>query len=115
MSTDNRILETEISILSGKLEMLKSDFKEIADALGCDVKDSEAMLNKIALLQGAAGKSPAIQNGLVLVPAVMTPEQMRAVQIKSELGSYAATNLSGAYDLFREFWDVAVTAVLQQE
>lgn len=77
MSTDNKILETEISILSGKLEMLKSDFKEIADALGCDVKDSEAMLNKIALLQGAAGKSPAIQNGWVAcserMPGVREP------------------------------------------
>ncbi|HHA2085861.1 TPA: hypothetical protein ACOEEB_004666 [Enterobacter asburiae] len=57
----------------------------------------------------------AIPDGWVMVPISMTPEQMRAVQIKSELGSYAAANLSGAYDLFREFWDVAVTAVQQQE
>ena len=56
-----------------------------------------------------------IQNGWVLVPVDMTPEQMRAVQLKSELGSYAAANLSGAYSLFREFWDVAIAASPQQE
>ena len=35
---------------------------------------------------------------------------MRAVQIKSELGGYAASELSGAYDMFSEFWGVAVSA-----
>ncbi len=40
----------------------------------------------------------------------MTPEMMRAVQLNSELGAYATANLSGAYDLFREFWNVAMKA-----
>lgn len=57
-----------------------------------------------------AGNSPVIQDGYVLVPKEMTPEMMRAVQIKSELGGYAASELSGAYDMFREFWGVAVTS-----
>ena len=61
------------------------------------------------------GNSPVIPDGWVMVPVDMTPEQMRAVQIKSELGSYAAANLSGAYALFREFWDVSVAAAPQQE
>lgn len=61
------------------------------------------------------GNSPVIPDGWVMVPVDMTPEQMRAVQIESELGSYATENLSGAYALFREFWDVAVTAAPQQE
>ncbi|MEG6318556.1 hypothetical protein [Enterobacter hormaechei] len=61
------------------------------------------------------GSSPVIPDGWVLVPVDMAPEQMRAVQIKSELGSYAAANLSGTYALFREFWDVAVAAAPQQE
>ena len=43
-------------------------------------------------------------------PIEMTPEMMRAVQIGSELGAYAAANLSGAYGLFAEFWDVACRA-----
>jgi len=38
----------------------------------------------------------------------MTPAMMRSVQMRSELGAYAATNLSGAYDLFADFWRVAV-------
>ncbi|EGT0641219.1 hypothetical protein JAG25_003807 [Citrobacter werkmanii] len=54
-----------------------------------------------------AGNSPVTQDGYVLVPKEMTPEMMRAVQIKSELGAYATSELSGAYDMFREFWYVA--------
>jgi|GEM_PF-1031107 len=57
-----------------------------------------------------AGNSPLIHDGWVAVPVDMTPEQMRAVQLNSELGAYAAANLSGAYSLFREFWDVAIAA-----
>jgi hypothetical protein len=67
------------------------------------------------LLEAVSGNSPVIPEGWALVPVDMTPEQMRAVQIKSEIGSYAAANLSGAYALFREFWDVAVAAAPQQE
>lgn len=47
---------------------------------------------------------------LPAVPDEMTPEMVRAVQLHSELGIYAANNLSGAYDLFREFWSVACRA-----
>lgn len=46
------------------------------------------------------------------IPEDMTPEMMRAVQLHSELGQYASANLSGAYDLFREFWDVACRAAM---
>ena len=62
-----------------------------------------------------AGDSPVIPDGWVMVPVDMPHEMMRAVQVNSELGAYAATNLNGAYSLFREFWDVAVTAAPQQE
>ncbi|WP_196615254.1 Lar family restriction alleviation protein [Citrobacter freundii] len=60
------------------------------------------------------GNPPATPDGYVLVPKEMTPEMMRAVQIKSELGGYAASELSGAYDMFSEFWDVAVSAAPKQ-
>lgn len=49
-----------------------------------------------------------------VVPEEMTPEMMRAVQMNSELGAYAASNLSGAYDLFAEFWKVACRAATLQ-
>ncbi|HIE1494182.1 TPA: hypothetical protein ACXJFH_001363 [Enterobacter kobei] len=62
-----------------------------------------------------APPAPVVPNGWVLVPVDMPHEMMRAVQVNSELGAYAATNLYGAYSLFREFWDVAVTAAPQQE
>ncbi|HFI6420523.1 TPA: hypothetical protein ACGRST_001531 [Escherichia coli] len=68
---------------------------------------------RAAMLQ--AGNSPVTPEGWVMVPKEMTPEMMRAVQIKSELGGYAASELSGAYDMFAEFWDVAVSAATQQE
>ena len=47
-----------------------------------------------------------------VVPDEMSPEMMRAVQLKSELGAYAAANLSGAYGLFDEFWKVACRAAM---
>lgn len=77
--------------------------------------DIPAKLRRAAMLHRAAGNSPVIPDGWVLVPIDMAPEMMRAVQVNSELGAYAATNLYGAYSLFREFWDVAVTAAPQQE
>ena len=47
-----------------------------------------------------------------VVSEEMTPEMMRSVQLNSELGAYAASNLSGAYDLFAEFWKVACRAAM---
>ena len=48
-------------------------------------------------------------------PTEWTPEMSRAVQLYSELGAYAAANLSGAYDLFDEFWRIAIQASRQAE
>lgn len=72
---------------------------------------------RAAMLQGAepASQTCTLPDGWVAVPVDMTPEQMRAVQINSELGAYAASNLSGAYSLLREFWGVAVKSVPNQE
>lgn len=57
-----------------------------------------------------SGNSPVTPDGWVIVPKELTPEMMRAVQIRSELGGYATSNLSGAYIMFSEFWNVAVSA-----
>ncbi|EFA0044357.1 TPA: hypothetical protein PPI84_003490 [Escherichia coli] len=56
------------------------------------------------------GNSPVTPDGWIMVPKELTPEMMRAVQIRSELGGYATSNLSGAYNMFSEFWNVAVSA-----
>lgn len=56
------------------------------------------------------GNSPGTPDSWVMVPKELTPEMMRAVQIRSELGGYATSNLSGAYNMFSEFWNVAVSA-----
>lgn len=66
---------------------------------------------KLERLQNAlSGNSPVTPDGWVMVPKELTPEMMRAVQIRSELGGYATSNLSGAYNMFSEFWNVAVSA-----
>lgn len=61
------------------------------------------------------GNSPVTPDGWVMVPKELTPEMMRAVQIRSELGGYATSNLSGAYNMFSEFWNVAVSAAPKVE
>ncbi|MGD2554626.1 hypothetical protein ACP8W7_25680, partial [Escherichia coli] len=61
-------------------------------------------------LNALAGNYPVTPDGWVMVPKELTPEMMRAVQIRSELGGYATSNLSGAYNMFSEFWNVAVSA-----
>ena len=72
----------------------------------CDDDRIEAVKT---VLRRLAGNSPVTPDGWVMVPKELTPEMMRAVQIRSELGGYATSNLSGAYNMFSEFWNVAVS------
>ncbi|HBA6911664.1 hypothetical protein [Escherichia coli] len=68
------------------------------------------MVEIVEMAMRKAGNSPVTPDGWVMVPKELTPEMMRAVQIRSELGGYATSNLSGAYNMFSEFWNVAVSA-----
>lgn len=86
--------------LLGELEAAK---KRIAE-LEAELVSQTYKLNELS------GNSPVIPDGWVMVPKELTPEMMRAVQIRSELGGYATSNLSGAYNMFSEFWNVAVSA-----
>lgn len=80
------------------------------------IERSDAMLHgaepvsQTYKLNELSGNSPETPDGWVMVPKELTPEMMRAVQIRSELGGYATSNLSGAYNMFSEFWNVAVSA-----
>lgn len=80
------------------------------------IERSDAMLHgaepvsQAYKLNALDGNSPVTPDGWVIVPKELTPEMMRAVQIRSELGGYATSNLSGAYNMFSEFWNVAVSA-----
>lgn len=67
------------------------------------------------LAERDALNSPVIPDGWKLVPIDITPVQMRSLQINSELGAFAASNLSGAYSLFREFWSVALSEAPKPE
>lgn len=67
----------------------------------------------VAALQARINELEARQvpEGWVAVPIQMTPEQMRAVQMKSEIGSHIASNWSDAYSCLQEFWAVALAAI----
>ncbi|HCW3103753.1 TPA: DUF551 domain-containing protein [Citrobacter freundii] len=105
---DNKPAWTGIPDIDNAINMLD----RIDTLESCDDDRIEAVKT---VLRRLAGNSPVTPDGYVMVLKKMTPEMMRAVQIRSELGGYVASNLSGAYGLFTEFWDVAVSAALQQE
>ena len=55
-----------------------------------------------------AAPIPAQPSPAVAVPEV-TPNMLRAAQLKSELGAYACSNLSGGYELIRELFEVMIS------
>ncbi len=94
----------DIALTVGKLRVeLEAAKKRIAE-LEAEPVSQTYKLNELS------GNSPVTPDGWVIVPKELTPEMMRAVQIRSELGGYATSNLSGAYNMFSEFWNVAVSA-----
>lgn len=94
----------DIALTVGRLRVeLEAAKKRIAE-LEAEPVSQTYKLNELS------GNSPVTPDGWVMVPKELTPEMMRAVQIRSELGGYATSNLSGAYNMFSEFWNVAVSA-----
>ncbi|WIJ47647.1 DUF551 domain-containing protein [Enterobacter roggenkampii] len=87
-----RLLQSEVTIWKDRWELLRELFREVADALGCDVKDNQAMLDKIEMLQGAAENSPVIPDGWVACSERM-PEGMTDVHI------------SNGHDVGQGWWD----------
>ncbi|HCX5186901.1 TPA: hypothetical protein OZT99_000771 [Escherichia coli] len=57
-----------------------------------------------------AGKAAGLPEGWVVIPVEMTPSQMRAIQLRSEAGGYITSNLTDAYSLLAELWEVALAA-----
>lgn len=55
-----------------------------------------------------------VANGTAPAPSPaegdVTPEMLRAAQLRTELGAYACANLTGAYDLLRELFSVMAAA-----
>ncbi|QEY55129.1 hypothetical protein FTX45_09900 [Leclercia adecarboxylata] len=83
--------------------MLQGNHRDLSHPVDPQVAEYEKIMER------------AMPDEWVAVPVDMAPAMMRAVQLNSELGAYAAANLTGAYSLFREFWDVAIAAAPQQE
>lgn len=82
--------------------------------LGIPAEDCSAFADgwnaRAALQSGNSSQPVTVPAGYVLVPVDMAPEMLRAVQRDSTLGTFASAHLRGAYDLYREFWDVAIAA-----
>ena len=87
----------------------------VYNACRAAMQTAPALGSSPKIAESPSGNSPVIHDGWVMVPVDMTPEQMREAQLNSELGAYTAANLTGAYSLFREFWDVAIAAAPKQE
>lgn len=61
--------------------------------------------------QALASRPAEVEDeGYQSVPTEITREMMRAIQTQSELGAYACSNLSGAYNLINELWRIALSA-----
>lgn len=68
--------------------------------------DVPGKLRAAAMLQ--AGNSPVIPDGYVMVPKDISPEQLRAFQLKTKIGAYVTANWSNAYDSLRELWNEVI-------
>lgn len=77
-----RLLQSEVTIWKDRWELLRELFREVADALGCDVKDNQAMLDKIEMLQDAEPVSnrDELPDGWVACNERMPGEVLAALQ-----------------------------------
>ena len=90
-----------------------------------EVKSYEGSLNDLTIIVWTGAPIPigtklyatpqaAIPEGWALVPGAPTPKVLKAAQIKSELGAYACSNLSGGYDLITEMYIVMVAEAAKE-
>ncbi|MCW9635576.1 hypothetical protein [Klebsiella oxytoca] len=116
---DPQVAEYEQNVMqAGNSPVIPGAEQRIADAVELLKKAAPAMLADNSGPDGPlAGRmnSPVIPDGYVMVPEkAMTPKMIIAVQMNTELGSYAAANLVSAYRLFDEFWSEACRAAQQE-
>ncbi len=108
-AAENNLIDSECHV--AELEEALRDKQALLEASEKRIAELEAeLVSQTYKLNELSGNSPVTPDGWVVVPKELTPEMMRAVQIRSELGGYATSNLSGAYNMFSEFWNVAVSA-----
>lgn len=108
-AAENNLIDSECHV--AELEEALRDKQALLEASEKRIAELEAeLVSQAYKLNALDGNSPVTPDGWVMVPKELTPEMMRAVQIRSELGGYATSNLSGAYNMFSEFWNVAVSA-----
>ncbi|HBX4460099.1 TPA: hypothetical protein MH229_19930 [Klebsiella pneumoniae] len=117
---DNRVDHSFYYALTIALEELQERRKAAMDSeQDCNERQlfcstDTARMRKVISASAGTEDAPLYRHAqpAPVVPEEMTPEMMRSVQLNSELGAYAASNLSGAYDLFAEFWKEACRAAM---
>lgn len=101
-----RLLQSEVTIWKDRWELLRELFREVADALGCDVKDNQAMLDKIEMLQGAEPVTTAYK--LPMQPLVIDAHgtlRFKENLIVRKLLDYATEHGYGLNEMAREEFD----------
>lgn len=80
------------------------------DEHSCKVnrRDLLTLVNSCRAAMLQAANSPVIPDGYVMVPKDVSPEQLRAFQLKTKIGAYVTANWSDAYDSLRELWNEVI-------
>lgn len=104
---EDALIKCESCKDSGTFPVSVEVIRELAILALADIdSDQNATLQP----QESSCESDLLPVGWVVVPVEMTPSQMRAIQLRSEVGGYITSNLTGAYSLLSELWEVALAA-----
>ncbi|GDL09990.1 hypothetical protein BvCmsKSP040_04874 [Escherichia coli] len=87
-AAENNLIDSECHV--AELEEALRDKQALLEASEKRIAELEAEpVSQAYKLNALDGNSPVTPDGWVMVPKELTPEMMRAVQIRSELGGYA--------------------------
>lgn len=91
-----RLLQSEVTIWKDRWEGLRVLFKEVADALGCDVKNNEAMLSEIQRLQQAGNANEELREAVEGFLQILDeyPEQLVPINRNASLIRFIREALS---------------------
>lgn len=110
--TNNQLTENSVNQLLNSVRLARDNAERADNRIdhsfyyALTIALEELQERRTAMLQ--AGNSPVIPEGYVMVPKDVSPEQLRAFQLRTKIGAYVTANWSGAYDSLRELWDVAI-------
>ncbi|TKT94604.1 DUF551 domain-containing protein [Citrobacter sp. TBCS-15] len=91
-----RLLQSEVTIWKNRWEGMRVLFTEVADALGCDVKNNEAMISEIQRLQKEANANEELREAVEGFLQVLDeyPEQLVPINRNASLIRFMREALS---------------------